>query len=121
MHWPKSAKDAEADMWILIWEELTRVHQEGIVVEVEHVTAHRWVCQSCGMGGCWPTRQSCYICGAPRLGGDGGQRPPRETHYPGQPSNQGLPINPTKMVLRCFNGGTGQSPPKVVPTGLCFV
>ena len=28
------AKDA--DLWILIWEELHRVHQEGIVVEVEH-------------------------------------------------------------------------------------
>ena len=56
------------------------------------------VCQSCGMGGCWPTRQSCYRCGAPRLGGIGGQRPPRETHYPGQPSNQGLPINPTKRA-----------------------
>ena len=77
----------------------------------------QWVCQSCGMGGCWPPRQSCYRCGAPRLGGIGGQRPPRETHYPGQPSNQGLPINPTKRVLRGFNGGTGQSPPKVVPTG----
>ena len=77
----------------------------------------QWVCQSCCMGGCWPTRQSCYRCGAPRLGGIGGQRPPRETHYPGQPSNQGLPINPTKRVLRGFSGGTGQSPPKVVPAG----
>ena len=77
----------------------------------------QWVGQSCGMGGCWPTRQSCYRCGAPRLGGIGGQRPPRETHYPGQPSNQRLPINPTKRVLRGFNGSTGQSPPKVVPTG----
>ena len=35
----------------------------------------QWVCQSCGMGGCWPTRQSCYRCGAPRLGGNRGQRP----------------------------------------------
>ena len=46
-----------------------------------------------------------------------GQRPRRESHYLGQPSNQGLPINPTKRVLRGFNGSTGQSPPKVVPTG----
>ena len=30
-----------ADLWILIWEELHRVHQEGIPVEVEHVKAHR--------------------------------------------------------------------------------
>ena len=41
----------------------------------------------------------------------------RESHYPGQPSNQGLPINPTKRVSRGFNGGNGQPPPKVVPTG----
>ena len=33
------AKDA--DLWILIWEELRRCHQEGILVEVEHVKAHR--------------------------------------------------------------------------------
>ena len=77
----------------------------------------QWVCQSCGMGGCWPTRQSCCRCGAPRQGGIGGQRPPREAHYPGQPSNQGLPIILQKRVLRGFNGGNGQSPPKVVPTG----
>ena len=77
----------------------------------------QWVCQSCAMGGCWPTRQSCFRCGAPRLGGNGGQRPPRESHYLGQPSNQGLPSNPTKRVLRSFNGGTSQSPPKVLPTG----
>ena len=38
MHWPR-AKDA--DLWILIWEELHRVHREGILVEVEHVKAHR--------------------------------------------------------------------------------
>ena len=67
----------------------------------------QWVCQSCGMGGCWPTRQSCYRCGAPGLGGNIGQRPQRGSHYPGQPSNQGLPINPTKRVLRGFNGGNG--------------
>ena len=77
----------------------------------------QWVCQSCGIGGCWPTRQSRYRCGAPRLGGNGGQRPPRESHYPGQPSNQGFPINPTKRVLRSFKGGNGQSPPNVAPTG----
>ena len=33
------AKDA--DVWIMIWEELHRVHQEGVLVEVEHVKAHR--------------------------------------------------------------------------------
>ena len=30
-----------ADLWILIWEELHRFHQEGTLVEVEHVKAHR--------------------------------------------------------------------------------
>ena len=34
-----SAKDA--DLWILIWEELHRVHQEGILAEVDIVKAHR--------------------------------------------------------------------------------
>ena len=33
-----------------------------------------------------------------------------ESHYPGQPSNQGLPINPAKWVLSGFKGGNGQSP-----------
>ena len=33
------AKDA--DVWILIWEELHRVHQESILVEAERVKAHR--------------------------------------------------------------------------------
>ena len=33
------AKDA--DLWILIWEDFHRVHQEGVWVEVEHVKAHR--------------------------------------------------------------------------------
>ena len=33
------AKDA--DLLIMIWEELHRVHQEDILVEVEHVRAHR--------------------------------------------------------------------------------
>ena len=32
------AKDA--DLWMIIWEELQRVHQEVILVEVEHVKAH---------------------------------------------------------------------------------
>ena len=34
-----TAKDA--DLWILISEELNRVPKEGILVEVEHVKAHR--------------------------------------------------------------------------------
>ena len=38
MHWPKSK---DADLWILLWEELHRAHQEGKLVEVEHVKAHR--------------------------------------------------------------------------------
>ena len=33
------AKDA--DLWILTWEELLRASQEGILVDVEHVRAHR--------------------------------------------------------------------------------
>ena len=32
----------DADLWILIWEELHRFHHEGKMMEVlEHVTAHR--------------------------------------------------------------------------------
>ena len=33
------AKDA--DLWIMVWEELHRVHQEGLLVEFEDVKAHR--------------------------------------------------------------------------------
>ena len=33
------AKDA--DLWILIWEALHRVHEEGSLVELKHVKAHR--------------------------------------------------------------------------------
>ena len=119
------------DAFYLVWEGRvlrdgdtlgdTQLHMcsylRGVGMGRQPQISGQWVCQSCGMGGCWPTRQSCYRCGAPGLGGNGGQRPPRETHYPGQPSNQGLPINPTKRVLRGFNGGTGQSPPKVVLPG----
>ena len=36
---PKKAKDA--DLWILIWEEVRRIHQEGTPLEVEKVEAHR--------------------------------------------------------------------------------
>ena len=73
-------------------------------------------CHSCAMG-CAGTRQNCFRCGVPQQGGICGQIPPRETHHLCQQNNQGLPINPTNRVLRGFNGGTGQSPPKVVPTG----
>ena len=31
----------DADLWILIWEELHRFHQEGTLDEVEHVRGHR--------------------------------------------------------------------------------
>ena len=31
----------DADLWILIWEEMHRCHQEGRLVEVEHAKAHR--------------------------------------------------------------------------------
>ena len=34
-----SAKDA--DLWISMWEELHKVQQKGILVEVEHIKAHR--------------------------------------------------------------------------------
>ena len=31
----------DVDLSVLTWEELHRVHQDGILVEVEHVKAHR--------------------------------------------------------------------------------
>ena len=31
----------DADLWIVIWEELHRVHHAGIRVAVEHVKANR--------------------------------------------------------------------------------
>ena len=34
-------KAKDADLWIMIWEELHRIHQEGTLVEVEHDKAHR--------------------------------------------------------------------------------
>ena len=34
-------KDGDADLWIKIWEELHRLAARDIVVEVEHVKAHR--------------------------------------------------------------------------------
>ena len=33
------AKDV--DLWLCIWEEVRRIHQEGVRLEVEHVKAHR--------------------------------------------------------------------------------
>ena len=34
-------KANDADLWILIWEEVHRLHQEGPLLEVEHAKAHR--------------------------------------------------------------------------------
>ena len=34
-------KAGDADLWIKIWEELHRLAARDIVVEVEHVKAHR--------------------------------------------------------------------------------
>ena len=34
-------KAKDADLWILIWEEMRRIHPAGTLLEVEHVTAHR--------------------------------------------------------------------------------
>ena len=34
-------KAKDADLWILIWEEVRRIHQEGFLLDVEHVKAHR--------------------------------------------------------------------------------
>ena len=33
-------KTKGADLWMLIWEEVRRLHQEGIPREVEHAKAH---------------------------------------------------------------------------------
>ena len=33
-------KSKDADLWLLIWE-VHKIHQEGILLEVEHVKAHR--------------------------------------------------------------------------------
>ena len=35
------SKEKVVDLWILIWEEVRRIHQEGVRLEVEHVKAHR--------------------------------------------------------------------------------
>ena len=35
------SKAKDADLWILIWEELHRVHQNGTLVDVVHVKANR--------------------------------------------------------------------------------
>ena len=34
-------KAKDADLWLCIWEEVRRIHQEGVLLEVEHVKAHR--------------------------------------------------------------------------------
>ena len=34
-------KAKDADLWIFTWEEVHRIHQEGILLEVENVKAHR--------------------------------------------------------------------------------
>ena len=33
-------KAKDADLWLCIWEEVRRIHQEGALLEVEHVKAH---------------------------------------------------------------------------------
>ena len=34
-----------------------------------------WQCSNCGRQGCWPTRYTCYRCGAPRAQDGGGNSP----------------------------------------------
>ena len=34
-------KAKDADLWVVIWEEVLRIHQEGILLEVDHVQARR--------------------------------------------------------------------------------
>ena len=34
-------KTKDADLWIMIWEEVHRIHLEGCLLEVEHIKAHR--------------------------------------------------------------------------------
>ena len=38
MDWSKAT---DVDLWIMIWEEVRRIHQEGVHFEIEHVKAHR--------------------------------------------------------------------------------
>ena len=81
-----------------------------------HATAHVFL--SLWRYGCGQTAPDSWAMGMPVLwhgwvladaakllsvwcisfGSNCGQRPQRESHYPGQPGNQGLPINPTKRV-----------------------
>ena len=34
-------KAEDANLWILKWSEMHRVHQEGMLLEVEHLKVHR--------------------------------------------------------------------------------
>ena len=34
-------KAKDADLWIFIWEEVHRVHQDGVLLGVEHVNSRR--------------------------------------------------------------------------------
>ena len=34
-------KAKDADLWSLIWEKVRRIHQEGTLLEVEHVKSQR--------------------------------------------------------------------------------
>ena len=87
---------------VRVWADSPRFLGNG------HASLVAWV----GAG-----RRGKVVAGAVHLGWAGiVARGLKESHYPGQPSNQGLPNNPTKSVLRGFKGGNGQSPPKVAPT-----
>ena len=43
IEWCVARRDAakDADLWMLMWEEVRRTHDAGIRVGVEHVKAHR--------------------------------------------------------------------------------
>ena len=55
-----------------------------------------WHCYVCDMGGCWPARNTCFRCLAPRgtVPQQSRSKPPRENQFPGrspQPSGGGNP------------------------------
>ena len=48
------------------------VHMYGRVLGGAPSFPGQWTCGHCNMSGCWPTKTSCFRCGAPRMGGGQG-------------------------------------------------
>ena len=74
-----------------------------------------WHCCTCNLGGCWPSRNTCFRCLAPRGSSAPLPKPrhQRETQALGRAPQRSPAVEPTQR--RASTSGPGVAAPRVVP------